>query len=138
MFLHSYRDLSSIHCDTFHALCREVCEQLLQSHPSIEFRSNTSFAICNHWPSHPGSHSPSNLLYKISIRVILLLCSVLSAFSNSQPTNIASSTTRLPRFAMNCAKSSFPSLFCFCANTSSSNRVFMPFFYGYLRYIINR
>ena len=85
MFSHSYRDLSSIHCDTFHALCREVCEQLLQSHPSIEFRSNTSFAICNHWPSHPGSHSPSNLLYKISILVILLLCGVLSAFSNSHP-----------------------------------------------------
>ena len=83
MFSHSYRDLSSIHCDTFHALCREVCEQLLQSHPSIEFCSNTSFAICNHWPSHPGSHSPSNLLYKISILVILLLCSMLSAFSNS-------------------------------------------------------
>ena len=92
-------------------LSRSIRTASAKSSLTIEFLSNTSFAICNHWPSHPCSRSTSNLLDKISILVILLLCSVLSTFSNSQPTAIASSTARRPRFAMNCAKSSFPSLF---------------------------
>ena len=72
---------------------------------------------------HPAAHGLRAACCKISILDNLLRWSFPSASSSSHPTLIASSTALTPLFAMNSAKSVFPSFFCLEANARNYTRL---------------
>ena len=125
-----FQQLAGPFKNTFLYLPRPCCKRFLTASENssrlMPLRCNTCSAISSHFPRQPSTHGFSSLRYTISTRDNLLRTKSDSAFSVSQPILRASSTALEPLFAINCARSVFPSLFCWLANTTNSTRVLIP------------